>query len=231
MDCSVCNTPIDNKYCKSCGQKYERKKLSLKTVLGDIVSSLTDVEKSVVLNIYYIIRYPKKAINNYWDGFRGYYYKPGKMLFYFVTIAGISTLFLKGRLFGLSFSTQGISESLTFAIVFFPILNLSSFLTYRRYKRNYLEHLISTIYLVSTFGIVVLIIESLSVYFGLTTKENTVWVILLSSLILLWNSILFTSPSKPIKIILNAILEFIVLVSIITTLGLLLYLSGALVSG
>ncbi|MDF1673261.1 MAG: hypothetical protein P1U41_07125, partial [Vicingaceae bacterium] len=146
MKCSVCNTQIEGKFCNSCGQKFDSKKLSFKTVISDIFSNLTDVEKSVFLNIYNIIRYPKKVINNYWDGFRGYYYKPGKMLFYFITIAGIGALFLKDRLFGLIFNSEGISEALTFAIVFFPLLNLSSFLTYRRYKRNYLEHLVSTIY-------------------------------------------------------------------------------------
>lgn len=231
MKCSICNTSIELNYCEKCGQKYTHKKLSFKTVVSDIISSLTDVEKSVFLNLYNIIRYPKKVINNYWDGFRGHYYKPSKMLFYFITIAGISALFLEGSLFGLSFSTQGISESLTFAIVFFPIINLSSFLTYRRYKKNYLEHFVSTIYLVSTFGIIVLIIESLSVYLNFTLRENTIWVMILSGLILLWNSMLFTSPSKPLKIIVNAVLELIVLISIIFLLGVILYLFGALHPG
>lgn len=228
MKCSVCNTQIKDKYCSSCGQKFDSKKLSFKTVLSDIFSNLTDVEKSVFLNIYYIIRYPKKVINNYWDGFRGYYYKPGKMLFYFITIAGLSALFLKGRLFGLVFSSQGISEALTFAIVFFPLLNLSSFLTYRRYKRNYLEHLVSTIYLVSTFGIILLIVESVIAHFNLLNDYSPPWIIFLSSFVLIWNSILFTSQSKPLKIIINAILELIVLVAIITLFGFILYLSGAM---
>ncbi len=230
MNCSVCNTQIKGKYCNNCGQKCESKKLSFKSVLADIFSNLTDVEKSVFLNIYSIIRFPKKVITNYWEGYSGYYYRPGKMLFYFITIAGISTLILKGRLFGLAFSSHGISEALTFVIVFFPLHNLSSFLTYRRYKRNYIEHLVSTIYLVSTFGIIVLLIESLIAYFNFFEDYSPPWIILLSSFVLIWNSILFTSPSKPSKIIVNAILEFLVLVCIISLFGIALYLAGVLKS-
>ena len=231
MNCSVCNTKLKGIYCENCGQKFDNKKLSLKTVITDIISSLTDVEKSVFLNIYYITRSPKKVITNYWDGFRGYYYKPGKMLFYFITIAGISSFLLGNTLFGLQFSTAGISEALTFAIVFFPILSLSSFLTYRRYKKNYLEHLVSTIYLVSTFGIIILIAENISIYFVNTLRENTIWVIVLTGFIVLWNSILFTVPSKPIKIVVNAILEMGILILILISLGFILYLFGALQPG
>jgi hypothetical protein len=228
MDCSACNTPINGNYCTNCGQKYDNKKLGFKSVLSDILSSLTDVEKSVFLNIYSIIRYPKKVINNYWEGFRGYYYKPGRMLFYFVTIAGISTYVLKGRLFGLTFSSQGLSEGLTFCIFFFPILSLSSFLTYWRYKKNYLEHLVATIYLVSAFGIIFLIIESLATYLEFVTDIGSMWIIPLVCFILIWKAILFTTPAKPIKVLVNSILEFVVLVVVFAALGAVLYMSGAL---
>ena len=135
MKCSVCNTEIKANYCENCGQQYTKKKLTFKSLLTDVMSSLTDVEKNVFLNIYQIISYPNKIINGYWNGFRGYYYKPGKMLFYFVTIAGLSSLLLDSTIFGLTFSAQNtISTELLFVILFFPILTLSNYITYRKHK-------------------------------------------------------------------------------------------------
>lgn len=223
MDCSVCNTKLKGSYCENCGQKYSDKKLSIKSILSDVFSSLTDVEKSVFINIYNIVRFPKKVIENYFNGFRGYYYKPGKMLFYFITIAGISSLLLGSTLFGITFSSNGlISESIVFAIVYFPILSLSSYLTYRRYKKSFLEHIASTIYLISTFGIIVLVVENIFIYLSITSQKETNWIFLLTALILLWNAILFTSPSTLLKIILNTIFESLVLLAIVLILILLL---------
>jgi hypothetical protein len=228
--CSVCNNKLKGKFCENCGQKYTSKKLTFKSLFTDLISSLTDIEKSVFLNIYNIVRYPKKVINNFWNGYRNYYYKPGKMLFYFITVAGISSLLLGQTLFGITFNSENyLSESLIFAIVFFPLLIFSSFLAYRKYKRSFIEHTISTIYLISTFGIVILILENIFIYFSLSKQENTIWILILIGCILLWNSILFTPSSKLIKILVNLLLELLVLAAIISFLTFILYLSGGIV--
>ncbi len=229
MKCSVCNTRIKVNYCEKCGQKYNHKRLSLKTLFSDVFSSLTDVEKNVFINIYNLVRFPKKVIENYFNGYRGHYYSPGRMLFYFITIAGISSLLLDNTLFGITFQSDGVlSESLAFAIVYFPVLSLSSYLTYRRYKKNYLEHIASTIYLISTFGIIILFIENIFIYFSISTTQNSNWIFVLTVFVLLWNSILFTTPSSVIKVILNFILEFLVLITIVLIAVLILYLTGNL---
>ncbi len=230
MDCSGCNTSLKGKYCENCGQKYTNKKLSFKSLISDVFSSLTDVEKNIFLNVYTVIRFPKKVIGNYFNGFRGYYYSPGKMLFYFITIAGISSLLLGNTLFGITFDSNGVlSESMAFAIIYFPILSLSSFLTYRRYKKKYLEHVASTIYLISAFGIIVLLIENVFIYFSITSQKNANWIFLLTGFVIIWNAILFTTPSSILKIILNIVLESLVLTCIVIFAILALYFSGSLV--
>ncbi|TXB65881.1 hypothetical protein FRY74_04740 [Vicingus serpentipes] len=227
--CSVCNNTLKGKFCEKCGQKYTAKKLTFSNLFSDLISSLTDVEKNVFLNIYSIVRHPKIVINNFWNGYRNYYYKPGKMLFYFITIAGISSFLLGQTLFGLTFSTDSFfSESFVFAIVFFPILSLSSFLTYRKYKRSFIEHIASTVYLISTFGIIILIIENILIYFSLVKQENLIWIIILITSILFWNSILFTPSKKIAKLFFNFFIELIVLAVIISVLVLIMYFTGAM---
>lgn len=227
--CSVCNNTLKGKFCENCGQKYTAKKLTFSNLFSDLISSLTDVEKSVFLNIYSIVRHPKKVIYNFWDGYRNYYYKPGKMLFYFFTIAGISSFLLGQTLFGLTFSTESFfSESLVFAIFFFPILSLSSFLAYRKYKRSFIEHIVSTIYLISTFGIIILVLENIFIYFSIVKQENLVWFIILIASTLLWNSFLFTPSKKIAKLFLNFFIELIVLAVIISVLVLIMYFTGAM---
>ena len=136
------------------------------------------------------------------------------MLFYFITVAGISSLLLEQTLFGLAFQLEGqLSEAFTFTLIFFPLLSLSSFLTYRKYKRTYIEHLVSTIYIASAFGILLLIFENIFSYLSISNRQNLNWIIVLISVISIWDSILFSSPSKPLKIALNAILGMLVLTS------------------
>jgi hypothetical protein len=227
--CSVCNNTLKGKFCENCGQKYTAKKLTFSNLFSDLISSLTDVEKSVFLNIYSIVRYPKKVINNFWNGYRNYYYKPGKMLFYLITIAGISSFLLGQTLFGITINSDNLlSESLVFAIFFLPILSISSFLAYRKYKRSFIEHIASTVYLVSTFGIIILIIENILIYFYLVKQENLIWIIILIASILFWNSILFTPSKKITKLFLNFFIELIVLAVIISVLLFIMYLSGAM---
>ena len=199
MECSICNNTLKGKYCEKCGQSYSNKQLNFRTVLADLVASIANLEKNIFLNLYTIVRFPKKVINNYWEGFRGHYYKPGKVLFYFITAAGISILVLEKEMFGLIFnidSEYAVPEGLIFSLMFLPILSLSSFLCYRRYKRHYIEHLIASIYLFSTFGIIVLIVQHLATYlFNLESNDDR-WFLLLIGATTLWNAMVFTAPKN-----------------------------------
>lgn len=228
MKCSVCNTIIEANYCENCGQKYASKKLTIRSLITDVFSSLTDVEKNVFLNVYHIIIFPKKVIEGYWSGFRGYYYSPGKMLFYFVTIAGISSLLLGNTLFGLTLSAENvISSEVLFVILYFPILTLSSFICYRKRKRTFVEHATATIYLISSFGIIILLLENLFIFLGLSTQQDGYWSIILTTSIIVWNALLYSKIKNPLRIFLNVVLEFIILILIVSLLIGLTYLLGA----
>lgn len=228
MKCSVCNTIIEANYCENCGQKYANKKLTFKSLITDVFSSLTDVEKNVFLNVYHIIVHSNKVIEGYWSGFRGYYYSPGKMLFYFVTIAGISSLLLENTLFGLTFSTENeISSEVLFVILYFPILTLSSFICYRKRKRTFVEHATATIYLISSFGIIILLLQNLFIFLGLSTQKDGYWSIILTTLIIVWNALLYSTIKRPLRLFLTIILEFFILILIIFLLIGLTYLLGA----
>ena len=123
-------------------------------------------------------------------------------------------------------SEYAVPEGLIFSLMFLPILSLSSFLCYRRYKRHYIEHLIASIYLFSTFGIIVLIVQHLATYlFNLESNDDR-WFLLLIGATTLWNAMVFTSPNNWFKIALNTVAEFLIITAIIALLLLGLYALG-----
>ncbi len=80
MKCLICSNEIYEKYCFKCRQHLKSERISTKSILEDLFGNLFSLEKSFFKNIKIALLRPQKLILNYWKGFRGYYYSPGKFL-------------------------------------------------------------------------------------------------------------------------------------------------------
>ncbi len=190
MRCSACSNEIKGKYCSNCGQYYKAKKLNLTTFLGDLFNSAFSLEKSFFLNIKVGLTQPEKLVLNYWDGFRRFYYSPGK----FLTIASLFLLLsfsITNDFFGVRV-TSNISSQFVILLINITLLTFSSFLIYFQFKKNIFEHLVLNIYNVSLWTI---IFSPLSIVLSLTlnNKKEQLFYILYHTLIIIWNS-------KPFKL-------------------------------
>lgn len=209
MKCSVCSNEIKGKYCSHCGQTYyEGKKVNSITLLGDLLNSIFSLEKSFLINMKVGLIEPKKLVSNYWNGFRRYYYSPGK----FFTIA--SALLVLHYLFVDDFLGLVVKSniSLQFAIFLVNILLLtfSSYLLYIQFKRNFYEHLVLNIYNLSLW---IIIFSPISVILSLTINDNSIEQYLyipFHVLIIIWNSKAFelTKLKRFVFVILNFILVY-----------------------
>lgn len=218
MKCSVCSNEIKENYCSNCGQYYKAKRLNFTGFLGDIFDSIFSLERSFFRNIRTGLSQPEKLVLNYWDGFRKYYYSPGK----FFTIASLFLLFhysIANDFLGIIVSSN-ISSQFVILLTNILLLTFSSFLIYIQFRKNIFEHLILSIYNVSLWTIVFF---PISVILSLTIndKKEQLFYIPYHILIILWNSKAFelTKFKRFVFVTLNLVLFY-------GTLALLVYLFG-----
>lgn len=222
--CSNCETVLQGAYCQHCGQKSTNKRITFWNIISDYILQFLSLDKSGFATILKLITSPKKVVSNYWNGYRNYYQSPGKILFYFITVAGLHIVFVNSELFNMTISISHISPQ--FGIVFFiPLIALITYLTYYKQKLNFGEHFITSTYLFSVFGILFIIIDDIvNYYFKLNFNYfNFQYLIII---ILLWSVFVYSKNNKWYTLILNFILTLVVFLLIISVLIGIIYLAG-----
>ncbi|PKP48797.1 MAG: hypothetical protein CVT95_03980 [Bacteroidetes bacterium HGW-Bacteroidetes-12] len=226
ISCSNCQTKILSAYCPQCGQKYIQKRVSFYTIFTDFGGQIFSLEKSVFATVFNLIISPKKIIENYWNGYRNYDQSPGRLLFYFLTIAGLHLLFVDENIFQINVKTPSslLSPQMAIIILVIPILSLTTFISFRNQKRNYGEHFIAHTYLFSVFGSIVIILDDLLTL--ISNELETYPLIILLLAILFWTSLLFSKKRSWHIYLLNFFIEVVVLLAILSCFVVLGYFTG-----
>jgi len=222
--CSICKTPMQDTFCATCGQKHSNKRTTFLSIITDYITQILSLERSGFATIIQLIIYPKKVVENYWNGYRNYFQSPGKILFYFLTIAGLQIVLVSPKLFDLTISAGIISPQFVFIIII-PLLSLTSYLTYKKHGLHYGEHFIAQTYLFSVFGILFIIVGNVFDYL-LKFNLGIFNFFFMLLIILLWSVFVFSKKRKWYFLILNFLLELVVFISIISILITLGYFSG-----
>ena len=219
MKCSFCSKEINGKYCSSCGQYFKGQRVNMAALLADLFNGVFSVEKSLFQNIRVGLTRPEALVLNYWNGFRGYYYSPGRFL-------ALAALFLVVH-YAVANDFLGIVVTSTissqFVILFtnIALLSFSSYWAYIAYKRSYLEHLMLNMYTASLWVIVFFPVSAL---LSLAVNDNTIeqyFYVLYHVLVAIWNSRVFDlSPLKRFLLVgLNLLLLYALLVFIVYKTG------------
>lgn len=219
MKCSVCLSEIDEKYCSKCGQYYKGGRINLLTFLGDLFDSIFSLEKSFFRNIRIGLSQPKTLVLNYWNGFRKYYYSPGK----FFTIASLFLVLhytIANDFLGI-IVTGNISSQFLILLTNILLLTFSSFLLYIQFKKNFFEHLILNIYNVSLW---IIIFFPISVILSLSVNNTTIeeyFYIPFHILIIIWNSKAFelTKLKRFLFVTINLLMLYGTLLFLVYKLG------------
>ena len=217
--CSVCSNEIDEKYCSNCGQYFKNKRVTSITILVELFSGVFSLEKSFLNNLKVGLLQPGKLVVNYWSGFRGFYYSPGR----FFTVA--SLFILLHYQFGNDFLgvkvTSKMSSQFILLIFNIVILTFISFIVYLKYKKNFHEHLLLNIYHVSLWSIFFVPISILLNLFDTNNSIEQFFYIPFHLLISIWNSRAFEmSKLKRLGYVsLNLILFYGILVLIVLGFG------------
>ncbi len=206
MKCSVCSTEINEKYCPKCGQYNTNERISIRTIFSDVFGNIFSLEKSFFNNIRVGLLQPKTLISNYWNGFRGYYYSPGRFLVIASLLFFIQITF-SNNFFGITVKSKTAPQ---FSLLFVAIAVLSFFssITYLKYKKNFYEHLILNIYNVSLWSIIFVPISMILNLLNTHKTVKTRFLLFYILLIIIWNSKVFDIKNNKrfLYVILNIIL-------------------------
>lgn len=219
MKCSVCLSEINEKYCSKCGQYYKGGRINFITFLGDLFDSVFTLEKSFFRNIRIGLSQPKTLVLNYWNGFRKFYYSPGK----FFTIASLFLVLhysIANDFLG-TVVTGNISSQFVILLSNILLLTFSSFLLYIQFKKNFFEHLILNIYNVSLW---IIVFFPISVILSLTVNDNSIEGFFNTPyhiLIIIWNSKAFelTKLKRFLFVTINLLMLYGTLLFLVYMLG------------
>lgn len=208
MKCSVCSNEIKENYCSNCGQYFKGDRVTITTIFGDLFDSIFSLEKSFFRNIKTGLNNPKTLISNYWNGFRKFYFSPGK----FFTIASLFLLshyLIANDFLGLVVSST-ISSQFVILITNIILLTFLSWLLYFKFKKNIFEHIILNIYNVSLWTI---IFVPISIILSLTVDNNRIeelFFVPYHLLIMIWNSKAFelTKIKRCIFVTINLVMLY-----------------------
>jgi hypothetical protein len=218
--CSVCQKESDSDFCGTCGQKLGRKKTTVFSLIKDLFMNALDLEKSVFAALFILIRRPILLVENYFQGNRKYYPSPAKMLFYALAIAAIQLAYITPHLLGMVMDNSLFDQQILFWIIFFPLLTLTSYITFIGKKQKSAKHLISIVYLGSASFILVTVINSFIILIFGDILSIIAFVIFIA-ILFISNSRVFCPEKKYFQIILFTLLQFIVFAAVIAVLVLL----------
>lgn len=194
-------------------------------MLVDWVANVFSLERSVFATMIKLLLDPRKIVENYWLGNRGYQPSPGKIFFYGLACAALHITYVNSELLGLTLNLVGVQAQLFFWALFFPLLTVSSLLTFIRKKQPFTKHLISLTYIGSSFFIIVTILQdAMTIALENYLTANAFFLFLIC--VMLWNAITFSGPRKYLEITLYTVLQILVFAALVASLLGLVYLKN-----
>jgi len=181
--CKNCGASLKSNFCQECGQSARVGKITIKSLLEEISSSLFSIDSGFFFTFLELFKRPGKTIRNYLDGKRKTYFKPipyalaaSTGYFLIALMMGQNTLvndFLAGFFSQEQSAPDALAEtpildwfSRNYAytvLLLIPVYALASWIAFWSTQRNYLEHIVLNAYITGQqaffYGFSILIFE------------------------------------------------------------------------
>ena len=186
--CTVCKKDFQSAYCPNCGQQKVDEKISPKSVFLDLLNNIYAVDKSFIANLVNLFKRPEFIVNNYLNGYRKYYFSPGKLFLLASLALVISFSFTNKHFFALNV-VKPTAEVQLFLLLFFIVeFSAASKIVYRKWQKNFTEHLIINMYTVSLWAILMVPLAVVDYLYFQINWLSWFFLILYFLLILIWNA-------------------------------------------
>jgi hypothetical protein len=174
MDCKNCKTVLKEQdaYCKSCGGKVVRNRLTIKNLFEHITETFFNYDNKLLRTLIDLFKKPEIVIGGYIKGTRKRYVNPISYVALTLTISGIYMLILN-KFFPnvfLEMTTVGVEGQQEFMTIYsdfiqkyysflmislIPLYALISRLVFiNRKEYNFTEHLVMAMYIMAQFSLV-----------------------------------------------------------------------------
>lgn len=175
MNCLNCNNVLrtDFSFCPDCGGKVIRQRLTNKSLAYDFFERYFNLDNTFIKTLRHMILKPENVCGGYIAGLRKKYLNPVSMLAISLTLSGF-ILFLMKKIAWSSIDFSRISYTKTPAggegtekimsatmeyssilyLLYIPILAMVSYLIFNNKKYNYAEHIVISIYAITSFSII-----------------------------------------------------------------------------
>ncbi|WP_299119195.1 DUF3667 domain-containing protein [uncultured Winogradskyella sp.] len=184
MNCKNCHTELEehDDYCKSCGGKVIRKRLSFKNLFEHLSETFFNYDNKLLRTFVQLFKQPEDVINGYINGVRKKYINPISFFGLALTLSGLSIFILKKfYIQHLDFSTlfEGINMSqdvfsgtfnntLEYNSLFYsflvPLFAFISWVVFLDKKYNITEHIIIYLYSMSLLSIIMVLIGQIVLF-------------------------------------------------------------------
>lgn len=166
MKCKNCEAIVISKFCSNCGQNSNVSKITISKLLQDLTESIFQFNSGLLFTLKELFTRPGNSIQEYLLGKRKNHFKPIAYVLVFSTIYFLITRMtsqntwvddLISGFFKGAYDTEEAGKlpkivawfANNYAyttLLLIPIFSLASYLSFRKYETNYLEHIVLNCY-------------------------------------------------------------------------------------
>jgi hypothetical protein len=92
LNCKNCGTELRGEYCHKCGQKLITKRITVKELTKQFLSSFFNTENGLIYTLISLITKPHKVVHDYINGNTVRYTNPARFAFFTFAIIGFLTI-------------------------------------------------------------------------------------------------------------------------------------------
>lgn len=175
--CKNCNNTYEGNFCNFCGQSSNVHKINLHYVIHEIQHSIFHVDGGIFYTIKQLFQRPGNSIREFIQGKRVKHFKPVT----FVIILSIIHSFLEHSVKSSPLIEDfllGVFESIKSpilewlirhysytALLLIPIFSFASYLSFKKSKFNYFEHLVLNAYTFGQITVIFIFVFPISYFF------------------------------------------------------------------
>ena len=226
MNCKNCGHSISGKFCSHCGQNSNVDRINLSNFLHEISEGIFKINKGFFYTLRELTVRPGHSLEEFLNGKRKNHFKPIAYVLTLSTLYFVITQItnqvtwiddgISGWLSGATDQPEGTQVSPIFTwlskhyayttLLFLPVFSLASYLSFRKFRKNYLEHIVINAYITGHQAI----LYSIFALIGVVIKSDVIVNIslLMAMSYTCWVFYQFFSAGKPIINILRSILTY-----------------------
>ncbi|SNR17667.1 DUF3667 domain-containing protein [Tenacibaculum jejuense] len=239
MNCKNCNAEVIGNFCSNCGQKTNVDTIDFKYLLSEINNSIFQVDHGFFYTIKQLAIAPGHSVKDFIDGKRKKYFKPITFVLILSTIygliAGISgeKTMLADFVSGWSnyensefdshdkiFVFQWLIKNYAYAmLLLLPVFSLGSYLSFRKYKYNYFEHLVLNSFITGQQAIIYILFIFLKLVTGDGAYIEPIYMLFVLGYVF-WSYLQFFNNYKKLKTFFLTVLSYVFYLIFISLMGL-----------